>query len=188
MNKRQKNSLKKDAIIIVLSIIVAALLLQTGLIKELLSLTQGLWFLDSFIAGLFFTSIFTTAPAIAAFSQIAQSSQSMLPMVIFGGLGALCGDLIIFLFMRNSLNKDIINLINYSGNNKLHSIFHLKIFRWLTFFFGALIIASPFPDELGLAMMGLSRTKPSILIPVSFIFNSFGILLIGLVAKSLLGN
>lgn len=187
MNKRLENNLKKDVGIIVLSIIAAFLLIKTGLIGEFLSLTQGLWFLDSFIAGLFFTSIFTTAPAIAAFGQIAQASQSMLPVVIFGGLGALCGDLIIFRFMRDRLDKDIINLINHSGNNKLRLIFQMKVFRWLTFFLGALVISSPLPDELGLAMMGLSKTKTSILIPISFIFNSIGILIIGFIAKNLFG-
>lgn len=188
MDKNIQNNLTKDIGIIVLSIIVAILLIKTGAIEEILKRTRDLWFLDSFIAGMFFTSIFTTAPAIVALSGIAQSSQSVLLVAIFGGLGALCGDLIIFRFMRDRLGEDIMRLIKNSGNGRLRSIVRLKFFRWLTFFLGALVIASPLPDELGLTMMGFSKTKISLFIPVSFILNSLGILVIGLVAKNLLGN
>jgi len=37
-------------------------------------------------------------------------------------------------------------------------------------------------------MMGFSKTKASLLIPVSFVFNSLGILIIGIIAKNLLGS
>ncbi len=188
MDKNTSNNLTKDIGIIVLSIIVAILLIKTGTIEEILKQTRDVWFLDSFIAGMFFTSVFTTAPAIVALGMIAQASQSVLLVAIFGGLGALCGDLIIFRFMRDRLGRNIMHLINNSGNGRLRSIVHLKSFRWLTFFLGALVIASPLPDELGLTMMGFSKTKTSLLIPVSFIFNFLGILVIGLVAKNLLGN
>ncbi len=180
-----KNNLMRDFGIIALSIIVAILLIKTGAIQEILKQTRDLWFLDSFIAGMFFTSIFTTAPAIVALGEIAQSSQSVIPVAILGGLGALCGDLIIFRFMRDRFGEDIMYLIRNSGNDRLRSIIRLKSFRWLTFFLGALIIASPLPDELGLTMMGFSKTKTSLFIPVSFVFNSLGILVIGFIAKAL---
>src|SRR3989344_6493682 len=133
----QKNNLTKDIGIIVLSVVVAIILIKTGAIEEILKQTQDLWFLDSFIAGMFFTSVFTTVPAIVALGEIAQSSQSVFLVAFFGGLGAMCGDLIIFRFMRDRLAGDIMRIINVSGNGRLRSIFRLKLFRWLTFFLGA---------------------------------------------------
>ena len=62
----------------------------------------------------------------------------------------------------------------------------LRIFRWLIAFLGALIIASPLPDELGLTMMGFSKIKTSLFIPISFLLNSLGILIIGLIAKAVM--
>ena len=183
----RKNNVTRDFGIIVLSIFVAILLIQTGATEEVLKRTQRMWFLNSFIAGMFFTSIFTTAPAVVALGEIAQSSPSLFLSVIFGGLGALCGDLIIFRFMRDRLGEDIMRVVKHSGNGRLRHIIRLKFFKWLTFFLGALVIASPLPDELGLAMMGFSKTKTSLFIPVSFVFNSLGILVISLVAKNLLG-
>ena len=183
-----KNNLEIDLVIIIISIFVAVVLVKTGIIRNLLTSFQGLEFIESFIAGLFFTSIFTTAPAIVALGEIAQLSNSVIQVAIFGSIGALCGDLIIFKFMRDRLGADIMHLIKSSGNGWLKSIIRLKFFRWSTFFLGALVIASPLPDELGLAMMGLSKTKTSLFVPVSLVFNFLGILIIGLIAKNLLGS
>jgi len=186
--KSYKNNLTADLFIVVISIVAAALLVKTGIIKNLLASTQEMEFIGSFIAGMFFTSIFTTAPAIVALGEIAQLSSSIVPVAIFGSFGALCGDLIIFRFMRDRLGKDIMHLIKNSGNGWLKSVIRLKFFRWLTFFLGALVIASPLPDELGLTMMGFSKTRTSLFIPVSLIFNFLGILIISIIAKNLLGN
>ena len=183
-----KNNLAKDFWIIITSIIVAFFLVKSGLLREILYLTKDFWFLSTFIAGMLFTSVFTTAPAIVALGEIAQSSQSVIPVALLGGLGALCGDLIIFRFMRDRLVEDIVRLIGKAKNGRIRHIFQLKFFRWLTFFLGALVIASPFPDELGLMMMGMSKAKTSLFIPTSFIFNSLGILVISIIAKSLTGS
>jgi hypothetical protein len=40
---------------------------------------------------------------------------------------------------------------------------------------GALIIASPLPDEFGLALMGISRMRALVLMPISFVMNALGI-------------
>ena len=51
--ENKQNNLMRDLGIIVFSIIVAILLIKTGAIEELLKRTQDLWFLGSFIAGMF---------------------------------------------------------------------------------------------------------------------------------------
>ncbi|MFH1990444.1 MAG: hypothetical protein ABIJ19_01135 [Patescibacteria group bacterium] len=73
-----------------------------------------------------------------------------------------------------------------SKSEKLISIFKLRIFRWSLAFLGALVIASPLPDELGLMMLGFSKMKTSLFVPVSFLFNSLGILIIGLIARAVM--
>lgn len=66
------------------------------------------------------------------------------------------------------------------------SIFRLRIFRWSIAFLGALVIASPLPDELGLMMLGFSKIKTSFFVPISFLLNFLGILVIGLIAKAIM--
>lgn len=179
------NNLIKDAGIIFLSVIIAIILVKTRALESLLTATGGLTIAGSFIAGLFFTSIFTTAPATVALAEIARATNSVLPVALIGGLGAMLGDLVIFRFIKNNLAEDLFCLIKKSHGERFISIFHLRLFRRLTILLGALVIASPLPDEIGLAMMGLSKLKTYIFIPLSFILNSAGILVIGLIAQHL---
>lgn len=182
MSNQRKTAIYKDVGIICLSILIAVILAKTGAIKELLTATKEAEIIGSLLAGMFFTSIFTTAPATVALAEIAQSSSIFL-VAVFGGLGALIGDLIIFRFIKNHISEDIAYFVGKSKSERIRSIFHFRIFRWLIPFLGALVVASPLPDEIGLAMMGLSKMKTRIFIPLSFFLNSAGILIIGLIAK-----
>jgi len=173
----------RDLGIIALSVVIAIVLVKTGALKSLLASAKEIQFIGSFVAGMFFTSIFTIAPAIVALVEIFQIN-SLFSVAIFGGLGALVGDLIIFRFVKESLSEDVSYLIQKTKSERFFSIFHLKIFRWLIPFIGALVVASPLPDELGIAMMGLSKMKTSFFIPLSFLLNSFGILIIGLITRA----
>ena len=174
----------RDLGIIILSIVIAVILVKTGALKSLLTSTQELKFIGSFVAGIFFVSIFTTAPATVVLAETAQSNSIFL-VAFLGGVGALVGDLIIFRFIKDRLSEDFLYLIKKSKSERLISIFQLKLFRWLIPFIGALIVASPLPDELGLTMMGLSKMKTSLFLPLSFLLNFLGIMAVGLIAKAL---
>jgi hypothetical protein len=182
--KKQESNLFRDLAIIAFSIIIAVVLVKTGILKNLIEGARDVKYFGSFFAGLFFTSIFTTVPATVTLGEIAREG-SLIWTALLGGLGAMIGDLLIFKFVKNSLADDISNLIQHSARKRFSAIFKLKFFRWFFAFLGAMIIASPLPDELGLAMMGFSKVKTSIFIPLSFFFNTLGILIIGLIARSL---
>ncbi|MDP3710294.1 MAG: hypothetical protein Q8R29_01055 [bacterium] len=184
-NNRKNNFLLQDMAIIVLSIIIAVILVKTNVLIKILTSTQELELLGSFIAGMFFTSIFTTAPAIVTLGEIARAN-SILPTAILGAMGAVVGDLIIFRFVRDRFLEHLMEIIKHQGAGKrIKLLLKLKIFRWLTFLAGGLIIASPFPDELGISLLGFSKMRTSWFIPLSFAFNFIGILLIGWAAKAL---
>mgnify|MGYP001599381427 CR=1 FL=1 len=185
MPEAKTHHLALDFFIIIISGIIAFVLAKTGIFENILTSTQGLKFIGSFVAGIFFTSAVTTLPAAVALGEIAQET-SILTVAFFGGLGALLGDFLLFRFIRDSIAEDFIYLLQKTGPERWLGILDRRLFRWLTPFVGALIIASPLPDEVGLAMMGLSKVKTSIFIPVSFSLNFLGILVIGLIARSLL--
>lgn len=180
-----KNSLVRDLVIIIFSVSIAIIFAKTGILERLITSTQEIRFIGSFIAGILFVSIFTAAPATVALGEIAQSS-SVIMVAILGGFGALIGDLIIFHFVKDKISQDFSYLVKISKSEKLVLIFRLRLFRWLISFVGALIVASPLPDEIGLAMLGLSRMRTALFVPLSFLLNSIGILIISLIAKSLL--
>ncbi|MCR4276280.1 MAG: hypothetical protein NUV90_02770 [Candidatus Parcubacteria bacterium] len=181
---RTNGFLLHDILIIATSIAFAAIMVRTGIVAEILASTEGFRFVGSFIAGLFFTSIFTTAPAIVAFSEIAHV-QALLPVALFGAAGAVVGDLIIFRFVRDKFSGHLLELFGQRHLGKrVRALFKLRLFRWVSLFVGGLIIASPFPDELGIGLFGFSKIRTAWFIPLSFIFNFAGIVLIGLIAQT----
>lgn len=173
----------RDLAIIAFSIIIAVIMVKTGVLKSLLVSTQEIKLIGSFIAGIFFVSVFSAAPATVVLAEIAQSNSAFW-VAFFGGIGALVGDLVIFRFIKDGLAEDFYHLIKRTRSERLVSIFKLRLFRWVIPFTGALIVASPLPDELGLALMGLSNMKTSLFMPISFFLNFLGILAIGIIAKT----
>ena len=170
MEKHKNTSIVQDIEIILFSVLIAVILAKTGAVKELLTATKEAEIVGSFLAGIF-VSIFTAAPATVALAEIAQSN-SILLVAVFGDIGALIGNLIIFRFVKNHISEDITYLINKSKTKRLTSVFSLRSFRWLVPFLGALVVASPLPDEIGLTMMGLSKMKTALFVPLSF-FSQF---------------
>jgi uncharacterized membrane protein YdjX (TVP38/TMEM64 family) len=139
----------------------------------------------SFIAGIFFTSVFTTAPAIVALGEIARTN-SLVLTAFFGALGSVVGDLLIFSFIRDRLSEHLVVLMEHASYwKRVQALFKLRYFRWLTFLLGGLIISSPLPDELAVSMFGFTKMSTRMFIPISFIFNFVGILAIGLLIKSI---
>lgn len=185
MSNQRKSFLSHDLSIVVLSIIVAFIMVKSELLIGLVYSTVGLKTFGSFIAGMFFTSVFTTAPAIVALGQIAKSG-SIIQTAIFGAFGAVIGDILIFRLVRDNLAEHFLELMKHEKWWKriYHLTFRLKYFRWFTFLIGGVIIASPLPDELGISLLGISRMKTKHFIPISFFFNLIGILTIGYLAKA----
>jgi hypothetical protein len=180
----RKDRLWSDVGIIIVSIFVAVKLVESGILERFLAGGSGLQLLESFIAGMFFTSAFTTAPAIAALGTIAANG-SVLSTAICGAAGAVLVDLLIFHFVKNSVRSDFLALASKERRASLRHLFRGKIFRWFTPLAAALIIASPLPDELGVALVGLTGTRAKWFIPFSYAANFAGILAIGFVAKAI---
>jgi hypothetical protein len=166
--------LEWDVVILVGSIILAYFLVGSGLLSQLLTISQGLELLVAFIAGIFFTSMFTIAAAVAVFVKIG-NPENIWAISLIGALGAACGDMLLFLFIRDAIIEDLKTVIKTSSYKKLIFYFHGGFLRWLGPLLGAFIIATPLPDELGLALMGMSKVRAIYMIPVTFTMNFFGI-------------
>lgn len=189
MNKkaaRQEGSeLVKNLVVIGASILVAILLEKGGFFDSVINGFQGARFLGTLIAGMFFTSLLTTAPAIVALGTIATTGLPLIPFALVGGAGALIGDLVLFSVVRSKMSPDINNILRRSKYYRSTRLMKSRFFRILTPVIGMFIIASPLPDELGISMLGFSRIPLSLFVPMSYIMNTIGIFVIGLIAVSI---
>ncbi|MBA3733063.1 hypothetical protein H0W91_01670 [Patescibacteria group bacterium] len=181
----ESNFIYHDIVIIIFSILMAILLVKSSTLQAVLDSAQGYKFIGSFIAGIFFTSVFTTAPAIVTLGKISQFN-SIVTTAFFGALGALLGDLLIFRFVKDKFSEHILELVSHRKIGKrTRALFRLRLFRWMSFLVGGLIIASPIPDEVGISLLGITKMKTSLFIIISFSFNFLGILLIGFLARTI---
>lgn len=174
----------RDIGIVALSLCVALLLGYTNTIEQLLKATQEMHVLGSFVAGLFYTSIFTTVPATIALAKIAHG-HAPLETALWGSIGALTGDMLIFRFARESISPIFTALVQKLHGKMGRSLSHPAL-RWIPIVAGVIIVASPLPDEPGLLLLGLSKAKTGVVMAFSFVANFLGILAIGLIAQSIL--
>lgn len=183
--KHSPSKLVRDLGAIITSIVTAYLLSESGVLEIILAASRNWQIIGSFVAGIFFTSIFTVAIATVTLAEISLFNNIWLTALI-GGAGAVIGDLLIFRFLKDNISEDITELIKHS--KRFRMIFKLRFFRFLFPFLGAIIIASPLPDEIGLTMMGVINLKIRYVIPISYILNSTGILIISLAARNLINQ
>ena len=178
--------LLRDIFLIAGSVAIAVTFVQSGFLSAILDSSRNFFPLEAFIAGVFFTSIFTTAPAIVALGHIAQGHSVILTALV-GAAGAVIGDLIIFRFMRDEFSEHLLEVIESKKLKvRLRALRRVRLFRWFSFLTAGLILASPLPDELGISILGFTKPRLSFFIPFSYLFNFLGILVIGLFAQSLL--
>lgn len=181
--KRAERQVFQDVAFILISIVFAVSLVNLGFVDKFIASLDGLKWLGVIFAGMFFTSIFTTAPSIALLGTLAKTTP--LPVLtLLGGLGAMLGDYVIFKFAKDRVYEDFRFLLSHSKYKRLPHIFKTKLFRFFVPFMGALIIASPLPDELGIALIGMSRVQDKWFFAISFIFNCLGVFIIGWAALS----
>ena len=173
----------RTTFLVVISLYIAYELLVTGAI--------GTWVGDSLlrvipaglIAGAFFTSLLTVVPATVVLLEVAQTFNPFL-VAVLGVAGAVIGDLFLFLFVREAVSRQAPLFLKESQRRYLRRLFAHPLLHWLLPLCGAIIIASPLPDEFGLALMGLSRMDIKVFIPLSFTMNFIGIALLALAARS----
>lgn len=168
----------KNLTFLLLSLLIAVFLFRSETFHTYLLHLNGIGYFGAFIAGMLFVSTFTVASGAIILLVLAEEL-SHIGIGIVAGAGAVLGDYIIF---RSIRNKDLINevkhLFEFFRSEKVSHLIHTKYFSWTLPVVGALLIASPLPDELGVSLLGLSKMKPFQFLFVSFLLNAIGIFLV----------
>src|SRR3990167_8602465 len=182
MPKRVKK-LIADLIIFLISVFLAYLLIQNRSLDAFVTRVEPVRFLAEFVAGALFIFFLTTPFSFALFYVLAESVHP-LQVALIGGLGASIGDMLIVSIFRNSFFDDFKTLEKTLKLKRAFHFFHHSHFNHLAPLLGVLIIASPFPDELGLMMLGASKLKYIQLLILTYILNTAGIFFVSLGARA----
>lgn len=167
----------KNTTFLIMSLVTFVYFLDKDFSQTFIKSVGSFGYLGSFVSGLFFVSVFTVAPASAILFEI---SKTLNPygVAIFAGMGGVLGDYIILRFLKDRVFEELWPLFKKAKGSFLSTLFSSPFFSWTIPLIGAIIIASPLPDEVGIGLMGLSKIKNWQFILVTFLLNSIGIFII----------
>lgn len=173
----------KNTLLLLLNLALMFFLLQTIFAENLVFYIKNLGYLGAFLAGIFFVSTFSIVPASVVLFFLAKELNPFY-MSVVAGVGTVFGDYLIFRFLKDYVFEELRPFFRKLIKPFLNKISNISYFMWILPILGAIIIASPFPDEIGISLMGLSKIKSWQFLLISFILNSLGILFMIMIIKS----
>jgi hypothetical protein len=179
-------SVTLEAWLLFASIAATVVLIRTDVIGQILVHAQEYDTLASFVSGFFFSSGIATPPAMVALAESAVYVP-IWQLCIVGAIGSVVGDLVLFRFMRSRLLEYVLDVSLHPGVRRFGRRIAAGPLWWLGPIVGAIVIASPLPDELGLIMMGLSSIRLWQFVSLAFFANVAGIYAIVAVAQAITG-
>lgn len=174
LSKFWKRFAFKHTSLAVVAITLFILALDTTIVQAFLNEITALEYIGIFITGILFVSLFTAAPAVALLLAFGDTYNPLVVAAI-AGLGAMIGDYIILRFAEDKIAKELKPIAKRLQLMNFINLLHRKRFKPLTATVGAIVIASPFPDEAGVALLGLSRISNIQLLGLTYILNTSGI-------------
>lgn len=183
LNNKWKHWHYKNTTFLILSLIIFFLFAKSPIVQSIISFIGNFGYLGAFISGILFVSVFSVAPAAVVLFFLADTLNPLW-VATFAGVGAVIGDYLIFRFLRDRVFDELKSIFLKNGGNIFIKLFKTPYFAWTLPLAGAFIIASPFPDEVGIGLLGASKLKNWQFILLSFLLNSIGIFLIIIAAKS----
>lgn len=183
MARHTHNQGALDLVIILFSGAMLVLLLYFGILANILSVLTQFGMFSQLLAGFLYSSIFTSALSVFMITMLAKN-HSALEIAVFGGIGAMFVDLLIFITFRAAYFSHHSPLARSKRFKYfIKTLRRSRIFNILAPIIGLLVIASPLPDELGLAIIGLTKTSYLLVSILTFILNGVGIYIIARIAQ-----
>lgn len=182
-DKRWKHWRYKNTTLLTLSIVLFFLLADTPYIRNSIHFIGNFGYVGAFLVGIMFVSVFTIAPASVILFYLAESLNP-LGIALAAGTGGVVGDYLLLRYLKDKVFEELKPVFINHGGKPLKKLFKTPYFTWAVPIIGAIIIMSPFPDEVGLGLLGLSRIRTWKLIGLLFFLDVTGIFLIVIAARS----
>jgi len=163
--------------ILVLTIVLAIYVYFSGVSSHLVDWMGRFGIIGVLISGAFFGYGFTAAPATVSLIAFTDTINPLIVSFI-GATGTMIGDLVLFHFFKRGLPDEVEGLVKQTKLEKLKK----GKFKWLVPGIAGFIIASPLPDELGIALLGASKFDGNTFMLLAFSLNFVGLLVITTIA------
>ncbi len=135
-------------------------------------------YLGIFIAGILFSFGFSTPFAIGFFVLLMPDNIFLASVI--GGIGSTLADILIFRTIKFSFSDEFDSLLKEKPVLKLQRMIDanvaVKIRQYLLYIFAGIILASPLPDEAGVALLaGTMKINEGVFAAICFVLKTLGI-------------
>lgn len=176
----------KHTTMAVLAIVVFLALFNTTIVATLVALIEQLGYFGAFLAGLFSVSFFTAAPALVLLVDLSNEVDPI-ALAIIAGAGSMIGDWLLLQFFEEKVIHELAPLGRRLRLGKLTNFLRRKYTSWILVVLGSFVLASPIPDEIGLALLGISHFPRRYLLVICFVLNTLGMLALIFAARLIIG-
>lgn len=168
----------KHLSLFLLNILIVVFLMQFQFFHDALHSFGKLGYWGALIGGILYVSTFTAPIGILILIALGETLP-IVPLSLIAGIGGVLGDLVIFNMVRSTLKEELSSLYYMLGGHFVSKLFSKKTpLGWLVPVLGAVVVASPFPDEIGVSMMGVSKMSTSKFLVLSLFLDSVGVCLL----------
>ena len=172
-----KNYKYKGLTLILISILLAIFSSENKSLNQTILNVSQIPVLGAFVAGILYVSASTAAFGVFILLGLSKTL-SAIEIAVIAGLGGVVADFILFRFFKGDLIKEITPIYNKLGGHHLTKLMNHRLLRWSLPIVGAIIIASPFPDEIGISLMGISKIKTYQFVLLSLVLDIGGVFLL----------
>jgi hypothetical protein len=142
-------------------------------------------YFGTFLAGLLYPYALTSAAGTGILLILGKEQNFLLAGVI-AGIGALVSDIILFLFVTHSFSDEVQKLSKETVVRTINRLIPDSIRVYLLATFAGLLIASPFPTEIGILLMtSIKNISFKKFISIIFILHVSAILIILLIGNTI---
>lgn len=173
-----------NTLLLIASFFLLFLVIDLPVAQAILQVFGSLSYLGGFVAGIFFVSTFTFAPAAVVLFGLAENLNPFL-LAVCAAAGAVMGDVVLFRFLKDRVFEELAPVAKKLGGSGLAALMTSPYFAWFAPVLGAIIIATPLPDEAGISLLGISKINTLQFMALTFLLHTTGILMVILLAQAL---
>lgn len=173
----------KHTTALAVALVIFILLLDTSFMTTIFDVIAKMSYAGIFIAGMLFVSIFTAIPALVLLLSFSEFNPLIVALI--AGLGSMVGDYLILKYAEDQVAYELKPLaFKFGIPQTIAYLQGRKPTLGLVRLIGALIIASPLPDEIGIGLLGMGKLNKISFLVICYVLNAAGILLILLAGKA----
>lgn len=158
------------------SLVVGIFILRSPQLHDAITHLGNFEYIGAFVVGFFVIMTVTVVPSLAVLLTLSETMNLFL-LSFLAGLGGMCGDYLLMRYFRSETDE-LLSDKTLRHHLFLKRVMRSQIFHWVGPLIGAIIVASPFPDEVGITLLGITKLETKKFLPLVFVLDTVGIFLI----------